>query len=119
MRDGKLAMIASAPRYLFLVDSGTLPGIVSRMKAEEIEPLANKPGAQKPKTPEKKEALVDEPPRPEDTTERRAGLALRTAKDLLEEPSTRAKGESKLRDLIDKYPKTKAAEEARKLLGDK
>jgi hypothetical protein len=54
IRDSKLAMIGSAPRYLFLVDSGTLPGIVGRMKGEEIEPLADKPGADKRKAPEKK-----------------------------------------------------------------
>jgi hypothetical protein len=55
IRDGKLGMIASAPRYLFLVDSATLPGIVSRLKGEEIEPLADKRGAGRPKAPEKKD----------------------------------------------------------------
>lgn len=77
----------------------------------------------KAETKEKKEDKAEpkekteprDPGNDEDRAERAAGLKLRTAKELVaEDKKDRAK--KVLEDLLEKYPKTKAAEEAKDLL---
>jgi hypothetical protein len=65
--------------------------------------------------PEPKDKPEPKPEDDADAIERKAGLRLRLAKELIEDNQV-DKAKENLEDLIKKYPKTKAAEDAKKLL---
>jgi hypothetical protein len=91
--------------------------------APKEKPDKTKPVTKEP-PPEKTKPEVKEPdktvPKPEDDadeTERVAGRRLKLAKELQDDGKAE-KARDVLQDIVKKYPKTKAAEEAQKLLKD-
>jgi hypothetical protein len=91
----------------------------AKEKPEKTKPVTKEPPPEKTK-PEVKENPDKTTPKPEDDadeTERVAGRRLKLAKELQDDGKA-DKARDVLQDLVKKYPKTKAAEEAQKLLKD-
>jgi hypothetical protein len=95
------------PRSVWADEPKGKPKPLRDPKADEKRPAA--------KNAAKAEIVKPAPEDPAVVAERRASLLLKAGRDLLEEGS-KEKAQEKFQMLLDRYPDTKAAKEARKLL---